>query len=214
MFGYVLPCKPELKVREWTRYRAYYCGLCKELGREYGLFSRFLLNYDLVLLALCADTARGEAPAACSERCIASAAKHPVLPASTGTRLAASALALTAYYKLTDDLHDEPFFKRLPKWCLRPFIGHFRKRAAKVMPQADDVFRTASAAQAALEQRGCQNEDEAAEPTAQMTQALFAAAAPQGAGQADFARMGYFLGKIIYSLDAAQDFEADAKAGA
>ena len=64
MFGYVLPCKPELKVREWTRYRAYYCGLCKELGREYGLFSRFLLNYDLVLLALCADAARGEAPAA------------------------------------------------------------------------------------------------------------------------------------------------------
>ena len=76
------------------------------------------------------------------------------------------------------------------------------------------MFRTASAAQAALEQRGCQNEDEAAEPTAQMTQALFAAAAPQGAGQADFARMGYFLGKIIYYLDAAQDFEADAKAGA
>ena len=126
MFGYVLPCKPELKVREWTRYRAYYCGLCKELGREYGLFSRFLLNYDLVLLALCADTARGEAPTACSERCIASAAKHPVLPASAGTRLAASALALTAYYKLADDLHDDPFFRRLPKWCLRPFIGHFQ----------------------------------------------------------------------------------------
>ena len=105
MFGYVLPCKPELKVREWTRYRAYYCGLCKELGREYGLFSRFLLNYDLVLLALCADAARGEAPAACSERCIASAAKHPVLPASTGTRLAASALALTAYYKPVSYTH-------------------------------------------------------------------------------------------------------------
>jgi len=160
LFGYVLPCKPELKVREWTRYRAYYCGLCKELGREYGLFSRFLLNYDLVLLALCADTARGEAPAACSERCIASVAKHPVLP------------------------------------------------------RADEVFRTASAAQAALEKRGCQNEDEAAEPTALMTQALFDAAAPQGAGHTDLARIGYFLGKILYYLDAAQDFEADEKAGA
>ena len=214
MFGYVLPCKPELKVREWTRYRAYYCGLCKELGREYGLFSRFLLNYDLVLLALCADTARGEAPTACSERCIASAAKHPVLPASAGTRLAASALALTAYYKLADDLHDDPFFRRLPKWCLRPFIGHFRRRAAKVLPQADEVFRTASTEQAALEKRGCQNEDEAAEPTALMTQALFDAAAPQGAGHTDLARMGYFLGKILYYLDAAQDFEADEKAGA
>lgn len=214
MFGYVLPCKPELKVKDWTRYRAYYCGLCKELGREYGLFSRFLLNYDLVLLALCADAARGQAPAPCAERCIASVAKHPVLPASSGTRLAASALALTAYYKLADDLQDEPFFKRLPKWCLRPFIAHFRARAAKALPAADEVFHRAGAAQAALERCGCKNEDEAAEPTAQMTQALFAAAAPHGPGEKDFARMGYFLGKILYYLDAAQDYEADDKTGA
>ena len=51
-----------------------------------------------------------------------------------------------------------------------------------MLPQADEVFRTASTEQAALEKRGCQNEDEAAEPTALMTQALFDAAAPQGAG--------------------------------
>ena len=55
MFGYVLPLTAELKVREWHAYRAYYCGLCKELKREYGFLSRFLLNYDLVLPALLAD---------------------------------------------------------------------------------------------------------------------------------------------------------------
>ena len=213
MFGYVLPCKPELKVKDWMRYRAYYCGLCKELGREYGLFSRFLLNYDLVLLALCADAARGQAPAPCHERCIASVTKHPVLPASSGTRLAANALALTAYYKLADDLQDEPFFKRLPKLCLRPFIAHFRVRAANALPEANETFSRAGAQQIALEQCGCQSEDEAAEPTALMTQALFAAAAPHGAGEKDFTRMGYFLGKILYYLDAAQDYAADKKNG-
>ena len=55
VFGYVLPLTAELKVREWHAYRAYYCGLCKELKREYGFLSRFLLNYDLVLPALLAD---------------------------------------------------------------------------------------------------------------------------------------------------------------
>ena len=33
MFGYVLPLTAELTVREWHAYRAYYCGLCKELKR-------------------------------------------------------------------------------------------------------------------------------------------------------------------------------------
>ena len=60
MFGYVIPRKSELRVREWESYRAYYCGLCKELGREYGFLSRFVLNYDLVLLALTADSLAGE----------------------------------------------------------------------------------------------------------------------------------------------------------
>ncbi|MEG2922942.1 MAG: DUF5685 family protein, partial [Oscillospiraceae bacterium] len=40
MFGYVMPCRPELKMRECGEYRSYYCGLCKELKREYGFTSR------------------------------------------------------------------------------------------------------------------------------------------------------------------------------
>ena len=59
VFGYVLPLTAELKVREWHAYRAYYCGLCKELKCEYGFLSRFLLNYDLVLPALLADGMAG-----------------------------------------------------------------------------------------------------------------------------------------------------------
>ena len=55
VFGYVLPLTAELKVREGHAYRAYYCGLGKELKREYGFLSRFLLNYDLVLPALLAE---------------------------------------------------------------------------------------------------------------------------------------------------------------
>ena len=71
MFGYVLPLTAELKVREWHAYRAYYCGLCKELKREYGFLSRFLLNYDLVLPALLADGMAGTQARMCPERCMA-----------------------------------------------------------------------------------------------------------------------------------------------
>ncbi|MFR9160056.1 MAG: DUF5685 family protein [Ruthenibacterium lactatiformans] len=118
MFGYVLPLTAELKVREWHAYRAYYCGLCKELKREYGFLSRFLLNYDLVLPAL----RRCGRPQAhmCPERCMANPVENGRCAKAPRALPAADALVLTVYYKLADDLADERF-QRLPVLVLWPF---------------------------------------------------------------------------------------------
>ena len=45
MFGYVKPAYGELRVREHELYKAYYCGLCRAMGRTTGQLSRFSLNY-------------------------------------------------------------------------------------------------------------------------------------------------------------------------
>ena len=67
MFGYVKPYNPELRVRELEEYKAVYCGLCKQLGRSFGVFARFTLSYDFAFLAMlktaldreiCAETER------------------------------------------------------------------------------------------------------------------------------------------------------------
>ena len=176
MFGYVLPLTAELKVREWHAYRAYYCGLCKELKREYGFLSRFLLNYDLVLPALLADGMAGTQARMCP-----------------------------------DDLADERFFKRLPALVLWPFLSRMRKKAAVRRPALDETLREQTAAQQALERRASKSADEAADPTARMTAALFRLAAP---GSRALERMGLFVGKIIYYLDAAEDYEKDTRNGA
>ena len=52
MFGYVMANRPELKIREYDRYRAYYCGLCRALKKEYGLLGRLTLNYDMTFLVM------------------------------------------------------------------------------------------------------------------------------------------------------------------
>ncbi len=52
MFGYIIPEKPELKIKEYEIFRAYYCGLCKAIGKRYGLISRITLNYDITFLAI------------------------------------------------------------------------------------------------------------------------------------------------------------------
>ena len=98
MFGYVTPAKPEMKVREFESYRSVYCGLCKQLKRDYGFASRMLLNYDLVTVALLADGLSGEEGRPCAQRCIASPLrKRCMLKVTRGLRLAAAALVLLVY---------------------------------------------------------------------------------------------------------------------
>ena len=50
MFGYVTICKPELKVKDFEKYKAYYCGLCEELRERYGLGGQMTLTYDMTFL--------------------------------------------------------------------------------------------------------------------------------------------------------------------
>ena len=211
MFGYIMPFKAELKVREWTLYRSYYCGLCKELKREYGFLPRFLLNYDMVLLAMTADGLSAAQPSVCPERCIAGPLqKRPVCGSTPGLRLAADALILTAYYKVADDIADESFFKKARAHRLRILLSGPHQKAARRLPEADKLFAEQTLAQQALEKRSSTCLDEAAEPTAQMTGALFALCGPQ---KEILHRMGLFLGKILYFLDAAEDYDKDAEKG-
>lgn len=53
MFGYIKPYKPELKLKEITKYSNAYCALCDQLKRDYGFMGRFVLNYDVTFLLLC-----------------------------------------------------------------------------------------------------------------------------------------------------------------
>ena len=59
MFGYIAPCRPELRIREEKEYKAWYCGLCRELGHRYGQTARLGLSYDCAFIALLLSGASG-----------------------------------------------------------------------------------------------------------------------------------------------------------
>ena len=52
MFGYVVAHKPELRMREFYKYKAYYCGLCKVLREKYGFLGQLTLTYDMTFLVI------------------------------------------------------------------------------------------------------------------------------------------------------------------
>ena len=55
MYGYVIVNKPELKFKEYDRYRSYYCGLCDILREQYGIRGQVSLSYDMTFLVLLLD---------------------------------------------------------------------------------------------------------------------------------------------------------------
>ena len=52
MFGYVTVDKPELKVKDYYKYKAYYCGLCRTLKEKYGQTGRLTLTYDMTFIII------------------------------------------------------------------------------------------------------------------------------------------------------------------
>ena len=212
LFGYILPVKDELKMREFEVYRAEYCGLCKQLGQSYNVFSRFLLNYDLVLLALLSDALTGEQGLLKKEGCFANPVQKRFMRHQTsGLALAADELVLLSYHKLQDNLHDESLPKRLLYSLAHPFLYFQHRVAATRRPEIEAVLAQQMEKQRILETERCISIDAACDPTAQMCAALFQAAGQNEEQKRILWRLGLFAGQIAYLLDAAEDFDDDSQ---
>lgn len=217
MFGYVKPYNPELRVRELEEYKAVYCGLCKQLGRSFGVFARFTLSYDFAFLAML-KTALDSEICPETERCACIA--HPFckrirVRENAAMQMAARTAMISVYYKLSDDREDEGFFRRIGAVLLLPFAKRARRKAFAFADgaAADEAAAKMSAAQAQLEAEKCQIPDAAAEPTANFLAAVLKNCAATAEQAAVLERFGYLLGRYVYLCDALDDLENDRRRG-
>ena len=210
MYGYVRPVKDELKVAEFDRFQSVYCGLCHELARRYGFFSRFLMNYDFTFLAmLLAERGEGRT---CPRRCAA----HPLrrrscLESSASLAMAADMSVILGWWKLADGAADSAGMARLGcKAACAALRGAYKKAAAARPAFAASVEEQLEALHA-LEQAECPSVDEAADKFALILRAV--AAEEKGPRGRILGELLYHLGRIIYILDAVDDLAEDTAAG-
>ena len=107
MFGYVTVCEPELKIKDFRKYRSYYCGLCQTLKEKYGFSGQMTLTYDmtfavLLLTSLYETEVRSE-----KVRCKVHPVKKQEILRSVFTGYGADMNLILAYYHLVDDWEDE-----------------------------------------------------------------------------------------------------------
>ena len=212
MFGYVRPCQPQLRVCEQEIYKAVYCGLCKQLGREYGLLSRFSLSYDFTFLALL-SMALEEHPATFSPaRCMInplrpkpSCQKNEQLSFSCGVGM------ILLYFKLLDNDQDGDWKDRLLSMLAMPFARSAYRRAADRYPAVAQIAYETISLQKALEDERCASVDQASEPTAQALSGICALLSEDAGQKRVLSRFGYLLGRYIYLADALDDLEQDIR---
>jgi hypothetical protein len=209
MFGYVLPDKPELKIREYEIYRAYYCGVCKAIKKAHGNLPRLTLNYDITFLALLLSSLIDDDPDFKIKRCMLHPLrKRKMVGVSQVLEYAADMNVLLSYLNLKDKWQDDRAISALTG--LAALKGRYQRLQEKYPEKSLKIIKRLEEL-AVLEQNKCDSIDEAAEPFARLMEEviLFGPVCTEEKTATILRWIGYNTGKWIYTIDAFDDLEQD-----
>ena len=215
MFGYLQIHKDELKVKEYEAYKSVYCGLCKQLGKDYGFMTRLILSYDCTFYAILLMSLKRSCTGFSDGRCKFNPLKKcKFADCKDNAYSKASALSvISAYYKVVDDIDDSGFFKRIALKIAKPFFGRRQKKAARRFPEIKNIVSEMMKNQKAAENDELVTIDKAANPTAKMISDLAALEGGNDLQKRVLSEFGYQIGRWVYLIDAADDYEKDKKSG-
>ncbi|MBR3740504.1 MAG: hypothetical protein IKN04_08595 [Clostridia bacterium] len=208
MFGYVRPYGADLSEEEKKRYKAVYCGLCRVLNEKYGLAGRMGLNFDmtflLLLLSSLYEPEEKQRETVCPPHPVK---KHPEIITSFTDYAAGMTVALT-YYKALDDWEDER--KASGKVYSDLLKRHYQAVKAE-WPRPCEAIESCISAIHEVEKDPKAQPERAADLSGRMLSAIFTV--KDDYFRPHMAALGYYLGKFIYMMDAAVDYDQDMKKG-
>lgn len=212
MFGYVVVNKPELKFREFDVYRAYYCGLCHSLSKRHGLSGQLTLSYDMTFLVILLSSLYEPEHNVTSKRCVVHPLKRQNIISSEFTDYVADMNVILSYFKCLDDWHDDRSVLKLAysKLLKKGSIGKNLKSDYSYKDKIDAISSLLDEL-GTREKMNETNVDVVAGLFGKIMQILFVPfddIYAKGLG-----RMGFYLGKFIYIMDAFDDVEEDVKKG-
>lgn len=206
MFGYVTVCEPELKVKDLKKYRAYYCGLCRTLKEDYGFMGQMTLTYDMtfaviLLSSLYETTTKHE-----EHRCKVHPAKRQHMLRNEITSYAAAMNVLLAYYHMEDDWQDD---RKVSSLMTKSLIQGKAKKIIEKYPRQSEIIRKSLKELGECEHENSMDIDRAAGCFGRLMAELFVW--KEDIWEKTLRKMGFYLGKFIYLMDAYEDLPEDRK---
>lgn len=208
MFGYVVVNKPELKIREFEEYRAYYCGLCKALKGRAGVGGQMSLSYDMTFLAVLLSLLYESEEIECQRRCVAHPlTKHRMKQNAMIDYVADMNLLLTRY-KCKDDFEDE---KNIAKACYGTMLNPSVKKIQATYERQTEQVEKYLAELVALEKEKVYDIDKLSGCFGHLLEEIFVVR--QDEWESYLRKIGFYIGKFVYIMDAYDDLEKDKKKG-
>ena len=208
MFGYVVMNKPEIRFKDFDLYRSFYCGLCRELREKYGISGQITLTYDMTFVVLLLSGLYEPPTRKGKSRCVVHPLKAQPVRKNEITEYCADMNVILSYYKCMDDWQDErkPFryaYAALLKNTGKKYMSGYPEKICKIREALSDL--------SGFEKQGETDVDLVAGCSGRIMEEVLAFR--KDMWEPSLRRMGFYLGKFIYLMDAYEDIEKDAVSG-
>ena len=208
MFGYIIVNKPEMKFKEFDLYRSYYCGFCKTLQEQFGRRGQFTLSYDMTFVILLLTSLYEPETAVDCTKCAAHPFERHPTRVNQFTRYGADMNLLLTYHKCLDDWVDE---RKVSRKIFADSLKRKYRKTAEIYPEKVILFQDKLEEIRQCEEKNSSNPDEASGYFGEIMGEVLVWRKDEW--EQDLRRMGFFLGKFIYLMDAYEDVERDKKTG-
>lgn len=204
MFGYVIPDKNNMYIKDFNVFQAYYCGLCKALAKTGSPITRLCTNYDTTFYNVLLHSLAKQEVEIERKLCVFNGKKKPVVLTDELTQKVADLSVLLVYYNVEDDVTDGRKSRVLIKWRLYPR----KRKAAKRLPEIDGLMKQSFSRLNKLEKEKCANIDMVADCFASLMRDITRKLVTTDDVIDTFT---YNLGRLVYLFDAVDDLEKDTK---
>ncbi len=206
MFGYVRVNDNELKIKDFKIYRAYYCGLCRELRQRMHAPGRLTLTYDMTFLAMLLDGLYDLNRKKGKELCpVHPLKKHPFIT-SEAVSYAADMNLLLTYGNLLDKWHDsKDVAAKAGSTALKKTVQKIGKQYPKQYKAVKEYMKKLHE----TEDSESHEIEAAAALTGEMLGTIFTWR--DDMWKDTLYSLGFALGRFIYYADAYCDMEEDEK---
>lgn len=208
MFGYVNVNWKELDKARKDRYCSVYCGICHRIREQSGNLPRLALRYDMAFLALLLMSLYEPEEVTEKNRCLLHPARRRLKADSPCIRYAADMNVALAYYNCLDDWEDD---RKTSARLMARILEKEMPRIREAWPRQCDAIDACIRKISDLERENCANPDAPANAFGALMGELFVWR--EDLWSPHLRRMGMALGRFIYLLDAALDYDKDQRKG-
>lgn len=208
MFGYVVVNKPELKIKDFEEYRTYYCGLCLALKVKAGIRGSISLSYDMTFLALLLSLLYEPEQQELEKGCIVHPfSKHKMKKNAMIDYVADMSLLLT-WYKCKDDYVDE---KKMGAACYGALLNGSVKEIRDTYERQSGRIVECLSELSLLEKERIYDIDKLSGCFGHLLEEIFVVKRDEW--EPYLRKMGFYVGKFVYIIDAYDDLCEDKKKG-